>query len=524
MHRAKTIAALFLSLSSLLCLGAAQAASELADLIQNGNRFEAVRLIDEGADINAAQNDGTTPLHWAVYRKDIALVERLLTNGANAAVANRFGASPLAEAVKLADSALVEALLEAGADPESANLDGQTALMLAARTGSVDVARQLVAYGADVNALEAWRGQTALMWAADGGHAELTDYLIDEGADVTTRAVINDWGSQITSEPRAQYRPTGGLTPLLYAARSGCLDCISSIVAGGESVDRPSPDGVTPLMLAIDNLNFDAADLLLDLDANPHYSDWWGRTALYLAVDMNTDIPGTPNAWSRTEAESETDQWVGATARDIMLRLLDGGVEVNTQLNMHRVGRNGNSQRFTDDLLTTGATPLLRAAIMHDHETMLLLLERGAHVDLPNVMGVTPLMAAASVGVRDTNFGSNRSPTFASDALIEGKVIESLEILLAAGADINARVTDTHSRTARIARPSQMTDREGRTALFRVASQGWPRVTEFLIANGAVVDTVDIQGQTAIDVARGRTVSGAPVFEDVAALLEAGAN
>lgn len=523
MKRPGTTATLLLLLSNLSFLSSVQAESELADLIQNGSRFEAVRLIDEGADINAAQNDGTTPLHWAVYRKDIALVERLLASGANAAVANRFGSSPLSEAVKIADTALVEVLLESGADPESANLDGQTALMLAARTGSVAVAQLLVSYGANVNALETWRGQTALTWAVDGGHAALTRFLIDAGADVTTRAVINDWGSQITSEPRAQYRPTGGLTPLLYAARSGCLDCISAIVAGGENVDRPSPDGVTPLMLAIDNLNFDAANLILDLGANPHYSDWWGRTALYLAVDMNTDIPGTPNSWSRNSAGSESTPYAGATAAGVMLRLLDTGVEINTQLNMHRVGRNGNSQRFTDDNLTTGATPLLRAAIMHDHETMRLLLERGAHVDLPNVTGVTPLMAAASVGVRDTNFGSNRSPTFTTDELIEDKVIESIEILMAAGADINARITDTHSRTARIARPSQMTDREGQTALFRVASQGWLRVAEFMIANGATVDTVDRLGRSALDIALGRTVSGAPVFEDVAALLETAA-
>jgi ankyrin repeat protein len=519
MQRAAITTTILLSVACFLALGTAYADSTLADLIQAGRRSEAFRLIEDGTDINAAQNDGTTPLHWAVYRKDIDLVERLLAEGANAAVANRFGSTPLSEAVKVADVALVDALLEAGADPESSNRDGQTALMLAARTGSVEVADLLVAHGASVNGAETWHGQTALMWAADGGFSTLTQFLVDAGANVSARAVTNDWGSQITSEPRAQYRPTGGLTPLLYAARAGCLDCISTIVAAGENVDRPTPDGVTPLMLAIDNLNFDAADLLLDLGANPHYSDWWGRTALYLAVDMNTDIPGEPNSWTN----SHTDAPIGTTAMDIMRRLLDAGAEVNIQLNMHRVGRGGNSERFTDDLLTTGATPLLRAAIMHDHDMMRLLLEHGALVDLPNVMGVTPLMAAASVGVRDTNFGSNRSPSFATDERIEDKVIGSIEILIEAGADINARVTDTHSRTARIARPSQMTDSEGQTAIFRVASQGWSKVTEFMIANGAAVDIVDAAGRSPVDIAMGRAASGAPVFEDVAGILEAAA-
>jgi ankyrin repeat protein len=518
----RPITALLTTIAAWSSLSFAQAASPLADLIQDGRRYEAIRLIDQGADVNEAQNDGTTPLHWAVYRKDTALVTRLLEHGANAAVSNRFGASPLIEAVKVADVSLVDALLAAGADPESPNADGQTALMLAARTGSVDVAEQLIAHGADVNAIESWRGQTALMWAVDGGFAEFAKLLIENGADVAARAFINDWGSQITSEPRAQYRPTGGLTSLLYAARSGCLECVSAIVAAGEPVDRPTPEGVTPLMLAIDNLNFDAANLLLDLGANPHYADWWGRTALYLAVDMNTDIPGERNALS--ENLNGSDYSLGHTAMDIMLRLLDAGAEVNTQLNMHRVGRGGNSQRFTDDLLTTGATPLLRAAIMHDYDMMHVLLDHGALIDLPNVMGVTPLMAAASVGVRDRDFGTNRSPSFATDERIQDKIIGSIEILLAAGADINARISDTSSRTARIARPSSMTDREGQTVIFRAAEQGWARVVEFMIANGASVDVVDSLGHSPMDYAMGRITAGAPVYEDVAALLAAATN
>ena len=349
-HSAKVLLiALFWPLS----FSAALAESPLADMIQSGRRSAALELLGAGTDVNTAQNDGTTPLHWAVYRLDVPLVELLLEQGASAAVTNRYGSSPLSEAVKLAHAELVAMLLDAGAETDSPNEDGQTALMLAARTGSLEVAERLIAHGANVNASETWRGQTALMWAADGHFAELTQYLIEQGADVTTRAIINDWGAQITSEPRAQYRPTGGLTPLLYAARSGCIDCISAILAAGEDIDRPTPDGVTALMLAIDNLRFDAAAHLLAAGANPHYADWWGRTALYLAVDMHSYPAGVENG--------------NPAAMDIIEQLLAAGVEANTQLNMHRVGRGGNSQRFTDDLLTTGATPLLRAAITHDH-------------------------------------------------------------------------------------------------------------------------------------------------------------
>jgi hypothetical protein len=138
-------------------------------------------------------------------------------------------------------------------------------------------------------------------------------------------------------------------------------------------------------------------------------------TALYLAVDLSTYVPRTP-AYPHSKK---------VTGFDIVKRLLAAGVDVDAQLNQHRPGRGGNSERFTDDLLTGGATPLLRAAITHDHDSMKALLEHGADVNLPNFMGITPLMAAAGLGVRNINFGANRSPNFEEDKEIETKAIAS---------------------------------------------------------------------------------------------------
>jgi ankyrin repeat protein len=483
---------------------AGHAQGSLANLIQNGDRTAAMESIRDGVDVNAAQGDGTTPLHWAVYKVDHELVAELLDHGAKADVTNRYGSSPLAEAVKLGDLALVGQLLDGGADVESPNGDGQTALMLAARAGALGVAKLLVERGADVNATEAWRSQTALMWAVDGNHPELAQFLIDEGANVNARASANTWDSQITSEPRAQYRPVGGLSVLLYAARSGCTRCVRSLLEAGANIDQPTPEGVTPLMLAIDNLRYDTARLLLDEGANPHVWDWYGRTPLYVAVDMSTyeARQGQPTASSET------------SATDVIRLLLEAGVNANPQLNMHRPSRGGNLGRFTDDLLTTGATPLLRAAVGHDTPAVRLLLEHGAVVDLPNVMGVTPLMAAAGMGV------SGRDRRFTPDQQ-QARVIEVLEILLAAGADIDARVTDINGRTARIARPSTMTERLGQTALFGAVKFGWTNVVEFLLANGADPLTKDALGKTPVDAALGR-IGGRDntVSEEIAALLE----
>ena len=126
------------------CLAAASTAAAaddtLAGLIQAGHRDAALKRIAAGADVNAAQGDGTTPLHWAVYKIDADLVRALLERGAKPDVLNSYGSSPLTEAVKVANARLVGMLLDAGSNVEVPNQEGQTALMLAARAGSLDVA------------------------------------------------------------------------------------------------------------------------------------------------------------------------------------------------------------------------------------------------------------------------------------------------------------------------------------------------------------------------------------------------
>ena len=495
-----------------LCLSATTvtllAQASLADRIQAGDRKAALQMIRSGVDVNAAQADGTTPLHWAVYRVDAELVEQLLARRARPSVVNRYGSSPLAEAVKVADTRLVEMLLKAGADVEAGNEDEQTPLMLAARTGVVGVAELLVRYRADVNKKELWRGQTALMWASAESQPEMVEFLIQKGAKLNVRAEDNDWPSQITSEPRAQYRPTGGLTPLLFAARAGCLRCAEVLIKAGADPNMPNPDGMTAVMVAIDNLNFDIARYLLEHGANPHVWDWWGRTALYAVVDMRG------RGGDRPVRAGET------SSMDIVRMLLAAGVNPNTQLNMHRPSRGGNGSRFRDDQLTTGATPLLRAAQNFDADAIRALLDKGALVDLPNVMGVTPFMAAA--GVDAGRGGSDLFSDGLLDAESEKRAVAALEILHAAGADVNARVTDTSSYTARIARTSSMTDRQGQTAIFGAAQGRRAAIVRFLLEHGAKADVTDALGRTLLAAARGTAGGkGGSASQEIVALIEA---
>jgi ankyrin repeat protein len=481
----------------------ASAQSALADKIAAGDRKAALAMIAEGADVNQAQPDGSTPLHWAVYRVDRELVNALLKRRARTNVVNHYGASPLTEAARLADPGLMGMLLEADADPNIANEDGQTALMLAARTGNVALARLLLEHNADVNQREKYHDQSALMWAAAESHAAMVELLVSKGADLSMRARSNDWETQISSEPRVQYRPTGGLTPLLYAARAGCLGCVAAIITGGANADRPNPDGMTPMIMALDNGFPDVARYLLDHGANPHTWDWWGRTPLYVAVTMRGGVDSRPGP-----RPPESMAFINA--------LLDAGVNPNAQLAFKEPSRGGRDNRFRDDLLTTGATPLLRAAQTFDNEVVRALLAHGALVDLPNASGVTPFMAAAGIGTR---IAPGVLGTGAPDRVV-ALSLETMEILRAAGADVNARITDITSLTARIARTNTLTGRQGQSALFYVAEIGRTPVVKYLLAHGARADVVDDMGRRPVDVAKGTGRGGDTGSREIIALLE----
>ena len=217
--------AILVMLAAVPVMAQTQAPKEsVASLIEAGNRKAALERIRAGADVNEAQPDGTRPIQWAVHRVDYELIEALIAKKAKVNVRNEFGATPIAEAAELADARILKMLLDAGADPEGANQDGQTALMLAIKTGEVPVVEMLIKAGANVNTVEKFHNQTPLMWAttAQKNAAAMVKLLIAKGADVKRRSTYTDWPSQITNEPRAQYRPVGGLTALLYAARDGC--------------------------------------------------------------------------------------------------------------------------------------------------------------------------------------------------------------------------------------------------------------------------------------------------------------
>jgi len=417
---------------------------------------------------DSASPDGTTPLHLAVRADDLAKVNKLLAAGADPKAANRYGITPLYLACENANPAIIERLLKAGADPNSTSTEGETALMTVARTGVATAAKVLLDHGAKVDAREEWHGQTALMWAVNEGHPAMIKELIAHGADVNAVSSINKWERQNTAEPREKWLPAGGLTPLLFAARQGCVECEQILLDAGAKINTTDPDGISPVLIAIINGHYDAAGFLLNKGADPNLADETGRTALFAAVDFNT-VPV-----SNRPAPRVLDNQISSL--DLIRLLLDKGANVNAQLKKQQPYR-AKLDRGQDSMLTTGTTPLLRAAKAADLPAMRLLLAKGADAKLATRAGINPLMAAAGLGSKEED-ATGRFKT-------EADAIEAIQLCLDAGVDINAA------------------NGQGQTALHAAALKGYDKVVQFLADRGANLTAKDKQGKTPLDAALG---------------------
>jgi uncharacterized protein len=456
----------------------------------------------------AAGADASTQLLLAVHNNDVNAADRLIKAGTDVNAKNEYGATPLSEAAVNANTAIIEKLLKAGANPNIPGPDGMTALMIIARGTNVQAAKLLLDHGANVNSAEEQRKQTALMWASAQNQPEMVKLLVSRGAEVNARSLVNpvatamfstatpmEWLSNVTVEPRATYRTPGGLTALLYAAREGCLGCVRALVEGGANVDLQDPEGVTPLIMAVTNMHFDTAAYLIKAGADVDKWDWWGRSALYSAVDVNTIPHG-----GRADRPSLDE----TTSLQVIEMLLAAGANPNLQLKLLPPFRNVGADRGVDQMLTIGATPLLRAAKALDAPAIALLLKHGANPNLPNIRGTTPVMAAAGLGSVDAD---TRGVYTTEDSPLRS--VESLKLLLDAGGEINAK-----------------DNIRGQTPLHGAAFWGWNAAVELLVQRGADLNAKDNQGKTVIDSALGKAGGNSrggqrvDVHEDTADLLK----
>ena len=460
--------------------GAAAGAIDAPGIVEAARAQDAAAvraLIAEGVDVDAAQPDGATALHWAAYRNDPEIATLLLDAGAGVDAANELGATPVWLAADNGSAAMVELLLDAGADPDLALLSGETPVMTASRTGNADAVRLLAIRGADVNARERSRGQTALMWAVAQGHHEIIDVLLAHGAEVHARSRIRPRMMHAESTNASQYDQglvwnRGGYTPLLFAARHGDVAAGRRLVGAGADIDDAAPTGASALVVAAHSGHSDFARFALGADADPNAIDA-GYTPLHAAV-LRGDLKLT-------------------TA------LLAAGADPNTRLERGTpLRRAGQDWAIAPQLIS--ATPYWLAAYYQEAELMRALaawgadptlttlerwanvFERAGGVGPPHIAGgfQTPLLAAVNgVHTRGRTFNSSlRDPDGEERA-----AYAAAKAAIEHGADVNR------------------TDHAGTAPLHGAAQRNYATLVELLAAHGADLNLQNGGGVTALTLA-----------------------
>jgi ankyrin repeat protein len=433
-------------------MGAAAVDNPLINAARNTDREAIRRLVQEKTDVNAAEPDGTTALHWASYRDDGESADLLIKAGANVNAANDLGATPLWTASLNGSATMVRRLLQAGANPNAALLLGETPLMVASRSGNPDVVEQLLAKGANVNARAA-RGQTALMWAVSQTHPDVVKVLLSHRADVHARS--ESWRQMEAVSPHGapEYNreiPYGNNTPLMFAARVGDLASAKLLVAAGANVNDQDAWGISVVTLAAHSGFLDLVEFLLDKGADPNKSTA-GFTALHEAI-MRRDEP-------------------------LVRTLLAHGADPHARLQAWTPTRRQSSDfHFEPELV--GATPFWLAARFSQPNVMRRLVELGAdplfvHRSDRIVDGkegraydhkleaTTALMAAVGMGGGGTAWVSpDRSQR-------EALMLETVKLAIDLGIDVNAVNTD------------------GRTALDAAKALKFETVVTYLVSKGA---------------------------------------
>ena len=438
------------------------------------------KLIKDHADVNAAANDGSTALLWAAYHSDAEMTQALVAAGATVDAANHYGLTPLLQASRNGDVEIMRALLDGGADPTRWHPEGETPLMAASRTGRVDAVRLLLSHGSFVNAADPFQEETALMWASAEGHLEVVKALLAAGADPSLKAHV----SLLTERKNADH-PSGGFTALMFAVRNGHDEVARELIKAGADVKATNADGASATIIAIVNDRFDLAKELLDLGADPNDG------SLYFAVDMHD---ATTDMRAHDGSRLQPSHPNKLTSMNLVKSLLDLGADVN--------------KPFTGALHSTtlccganiNSTPFYRAAVAADVDVLKLMLAHGAKIEWspsevkpkdgkkpaggpPNRdIGRTPLMAAIKGGMGApfaAGPGFNR-PGPAPYRETEGsrEPIDAVKVLLAAGADPNAKAPD------------------GSMPLHQAVQEQQVPIIRALVAAGAKLDAVNKDNQT----------------------------
>lgn len=464
-----------------MLLSATAPESPVADAAQRGD-VETVRaLLRQGADVNAAQGDGMTALHWAAQNGDVAMVRVLLYAGANREATTRLGGyTPLHLASQEGAGDAVRVLLEAGSNANAVTSTGASAIHFAAMAGRPEVIKALLERGANVNARDAYGGRTPLMFATAGNRLEAMRVLLKAGADLKAATRVVDYAERSRADdveqrrrarvmaaakeperppaardttgrgerpPAAQqpdepdrpavpdstrppqYGPRalryedwvgrqGGLTALHYAARDGKVEAVRLLLDAGADVNQVTDgDHTTPLLTTIINGNYDLAMELLKRGADPNLASDDGAAPLFAAINCEWAL----RTWYPQPTAWQQQQ---TTYLELMEALLKAGADPNARLKTHIWYAAYNAGRMGVDY--SGATAFWRAAYAVDVAAMRLLVKYGADPNIPTIKPAEGRFSGAANRSRDSSEADKPDPSGLPPAPVGGPAVHPL--------------------------------------------------------------------------------------------------
>jgi uncharacterized protein len=454
-------------------------------------------LIQAGARVNVQNRDGATPLAMASLYGNAAMIDRLLKAGADAKEKGLNGVTTVMLAARNGNPAAIRRLLEAGVDVNAREtMRGTTALMWAAEQRHPEAVRALIEGGADIRAKSALAGlprnymasrvNTADVESAAQRYAEAAkngrtyqqqlEFEQAQGKAFAGRRLTQQAaGQQQADAPAAAPAAadandtetavaglvgagSGGLTPLIFAAREGDIESSRILLDAGADINQTTEYGWTPLLTATNNRNYKLGAFLVSRGADVNIANKGNWTPLYLATD-NRNIEGGDFPVPKPDMDH----------LEYIKILLDHGANPNARVKDNTLTRTIFTMQW---FFEAGATAFVRAAQSSDVDLMKLLLLHGADPMLATDFADTALTAAAGIGwVEGVTYEHSAKHN-----------IEAIKMLLDLGLDPNAA------------------NRDGRTPLMGAAIKGRNEIVQMLVNRGAKLETRDRGSRDSEDV------------------------